>query len=67
MDTNPQQQKHRDHVLSLLNAAIKAVDLAKEASSTTPAAPVFGPVSVLLTTIRVCSILFSDDLFRAHI
>ena len=65
MDTNPQQQKRRDRALSSLNAAIKAVDLAKDAASATPAAPVFGPVSTLLTTIRVRSILFSD-LFQAH-
>ena len=39
--------------LSLLNAAIEAMNLAKEISSVTPAKAVFGSVSALLTMIRV--------------
>ena len=53
MDPSSRRQKRQDRTLFLLNAAIKAVDLAKEASSITPATAVFGPVSILLTTIRV--------------
>ena len=48
----------------MLNAAIKALDLAKEVSSLTPAKAVFGSASVLLTTIRVWFSIFSDDLFQ---
>ena len=66
MDTNFQQQKGRDGALSSLNAAIEAMDLAKELSGITPAKAVFGSVSVLLTMIRV-SALFSGYLLRIHI
>ena len=66
MDTNFQQQKGRDGALSSLNAAIEAMDLAKELSGITPAKAVFGSVSVLLTMIRV-SALFSGYLLRIQI
>jgi hypothetical protein len=55
MDTK--SQRRRDGALSLLNVAIEAMNLAKEASSATPANAVFGSVSVILTTIRVCFLL----------
>ena len=61
MDANSQRRKGQDDVLSLLNMAIEAVNLAKEVSSATPAKAVFGSVSSLLTMIRVCFTLFSDD------
>ena len=41
-----------DGSLSLLNAAIEALNLAKEISSITPAKTVFGASGVLLTMIR---------------
>ena len=47
----------RDATLSLLNAAVKAVNLAKELSSVTPVKAVFGTVSVILTMIRVSPLL----------
>ena len=50
MDANSQRQ---DNYLSLLNVAIEAMNLAKEAMSATPAKAVFGTVSILLTMIRV--------------
>ena len=59
MDANSKQEKWRDGVLSSLNAAIEAMNLAKELASVTPAKAVFGSVSVLLTMIRV-SVLLSD-------
>ena len=59
MDENSNREKWRDGVLSSLNAAIEAMNLAKELASVTPAKAVFGSVSVLLTMIRV-SVLFSD-------
>jgi len=60
MDADLQRQKRRDGALSLLNVAIEAMNLAKEISSITPAKAVFGSVSVLLTMIRVRSLLLSD-------
>ena len=65
MDANP-QQKCQDNTLSLLGVAIDAMELAKEISSVTPAKAVFGSVSIILTMIRVCSLPFSDSLFRVH-
>ena len=65
MDSKQQAQR-RDNPLSLLNAAIEATNLAKEISSATPVKAVFGSVSVLLTMIRVCFLLFHDDEPRVH-
>ena len=42
-----------EDVLSLLNVAIRGLDLAKEVLDVTPAAAVFGSASILLTMIRV--------------
>jgi len=56
MATKSQQPKHRD-ALSSLNAAVAALNLAKELSSVTPAKAVFGTVSVILTMIRVSFLL----------
>ena len=63
MDPNSKRQKRRDDTLSLLNAAIEPVNLAKEVSSVTPANAVFGSVCAFLTMIRVCfisSMLYSS-------
>ena len=60
MDADSKRQKRRDNALLLLGAAIEAMNLAKEISSPTPAKAVFGSVSILLTMIRVCYLLFSD-------
>jgi len=56
----------RDGVLSTLNVAIEAMNLAKEISSITPAKAVFGSVSVLLTMIRVRSPVFSNGVFQVY-
>ena len=53
MNANTQRQKRRDTVLSSLNVAIEASNLAKEFCNITPAKPVFGSFSVILTMIRV--------------
>jgi hypothetical protein len=53
MKADSQRPKERE---ADLNAAIQALNLAKT-SSIPPAKAVFGSVAVLLTTIRVCSIL----------
>ena len=54
MTTKSQPPKGREGTLSLLSAAIEAVNLAEKLSSITPAQAVFGTVSALLTTIKVC-------------
>ena len=66
MATTSQRPERREGSLSLLNAAIEAMNLAKEISSITPAKVVFGTVSVILTTVRVRSPLFCNDLFHVH-
>ena len=66
MDADPKQQKRRDNALSLLNAAIEAMNLAKEVSSATPARVVFGSVGALLTMIRVRFPLFCGDGLWVH-
>ena len=58
MEAKSQRPKGRDNTVSALNAAIDALNLAKEASSITPAKAVFGSVSIILTTIKVSLLLF---------
>jgi hypothetical protein len=53
MNANARQQERREFVLSSLNVAIEASNLAKEFCSITPAKPVFGFLSVILTMIKV--------------
>lgn len=55
MDTKSQRPKHRDAILSSLNAAIDAMGIAKDVMDIAPAKAVFGSVSVVLTMIRVGS------------
>jgi hypothetical protein len=66
MGPKSQRLKRRDGALSSLDAAIEAMNLAKEVSSMTPAKAVFGSVSILLTMIRVFFLLFSDELLQVH-
>jgi hypothetical protein len=66
MDTTVSHRR-RDGALSLLNAAIEAMNLAKEISSATPAKAVFGSVSVILTMIRVCFLLIRLDQPQANV
>ena len=53
MTTKPQRPKGQDGVLSSLNVAIDALNLAKSVSSITPAKAAFDSTGVLLSTIRV--------------
>ena len=53
MEAGSQRPKGRGRTISSLNAAIEAMNLAKEVSSITPAKAVFGSVSILLTMIKV--------------
>ena len=66
MTDSPQQRKGQGKVIPSLNMAIDALNLAKDATSTTPVNPVFGTVATLLTMIRVSSLLFRDGMFQAH-
>jgi len=67
MDAESQRARGRDGALSLLNAAIEALNLAKEISGVTPAKAAFGSVSVLLTMIRVHFLRFCDDELLIHV
>jgi len=53
MEAESQQPKEREGAISALNAAIDALNLAKEISTVTPAKAVFGSVGVILAMIRV--------------
>jgi hypothetical protein len=57
MDTKSRRSKYQDVTLSTLNAAIEAMNLAKEVSSITPAKAIFGSVSLILTMIKVGPLL----------
>ena len=66
MDPKSQRQKRQENSLPLLNAAIQAMNLAKEAMSATPAGVVFGSVGILLTMIRVRFLPSSGGLLHVH-
>ena len=67
MDANsPKRWKRRENVLSLLDVAIKALNLSKDVCGIPPAQVVFGSVGILLTMIRVHFLLFFDDIFWIH-
>ena len=53
MKADSQRPKGRKGAVLVLNAAIEALNLAKELSSITPAKAVFGSVVVVLTMIKV--------------
>jgi len=65
MTTKSQRPKGRENAVSLLNAAIDAINLAENLSSITPAKAVFGTVNVLLTMVKVCFHL-CDGVFHAY-
>ena len=65
MTDKPQRQKG-SKAIPALNMAINGLNIAKEATSTTPVNPVFGSVALLLTMIRVSSLHFCDEMFQAH-
>ena len=66
MTDNSKRPKGRGRRIIALNMAIDALNLAKEASSSTPASPVFGPIALFLTMIRVSSFIFSDEMLQVH-
>ena len=62
MEVELRRPKGREGAISVLDAAIEALNLAKELSSITPAKAVFGSVSVILAMIRVSLLVFVDRL-----
>jgi len=66
MDTHAQRQKRQNNVVSSLDVAIEALNLAEKLSSVTPAKAVFSSVSALLAMIRVGFLLFCDVMFQVH-
>ena len=57
MDSTAPRSKRGADVLSLLNVAIETMNLGEERVNMTPAKAAFGSVSVILTMIRVGSLL----------
>ena len=66
MQAGSQRPKRWENVISALNAAIDATNLAEKASRIAPAKAVFGFVTTLLTLIKVCFPLPRHDLFYVH-
>jgi hypothetical protein len=64
MTTTSQRPNGRENAVSLLNAAIDAMDLAEKISSITPAKAVFGTVSILLAMIKVRFLFFRCGVFQ---
>ena len=62
MTDKSQQPNGQDGVLSALNTAIDGLNLAKEVMDVAPAKAAFGTVAILLTMIRVNSILSSNGI-----
>ena len=67
MVTKPPHPKRHNVNLSLLDGAIEALNLVKEASSIAPAKAVFGSASVLLSMIRVHSSSSHDPEPQIHV
>ena len=67
MDANSKRQERRENTLSLLNVAIDALNLVKEAASVAPAKAAFGSVSIILSMIRVRISLVSDGIPQVHV
>ena len=66
MTDKPQQPKDQDGVLSALNMAIDGLNFVKDIADVAPAKAAFGSVAILLTMIRVGSLLFFDEAFQVH-
>ena len=66
MEAESKRPKGQEAAISALNAAVEAMNLAEKISTIAPAKTVFGTVSILLTLIRVCFMLFCNDLFQIY-
>ena len=60
-----QRPEGREGAISALNEAVEDLNPAKT-SNIPPAKAVFGSVAILLTTVRVCFLLFRSDLLQVH-
>lgn len=65
MEAKSQRPNERE-AIPALNAAIEAVNLAEKTPDITPAKAVFGSVTILLTMIRVCLLLFYNDSLQIY-
>ena len=63
MAAKSQKPEGKENSLSLLNAAIEVIIVAKDAANATPAQAAFSAATVLLTMIRVSFFLFRDGIF----
>lgn len=66
MATGSKRPKGREGTLSLLDAAIEAVDFAEEIATIAPIKAAFRTVKALLTMIKVCFLRFYDKIFQVH-
>ena len=66
MEVESQRPKGREGVISELNEAIAALDLANNISNIAPAKVVFSSVSTLLRLIRVCFPFSYDGLLQVY-
>ena len=62
MKSESQRPKGQEDAISVLNAAIEALNLAEKNSSIPPTKTVFAAASTLLTMIRVRFLLLHNDL-----
>ena len=67
MDANSQSPNRQDNVLTLLDVAVEATNLAKEAMSAAPTKAIFGSVSIILTMIRVRFSRLLRGTFGSHV
>ena len=65
MTDSPQEQKGQSRFIPALDVAIAGLNIAKDATGSTPVNPVFGSVATLLNMIRVCFLPFLNEIFRA--
>ena len=65
MDPKSKQSKRRDDVLSSLDVIIEGLNLAANLSSIAPARAIFSTVGIILTMMRVSSLLLRRDPLRA--
>ena len=66
MTDKSQQRKNGGRVFLKWNVAIDDLNITKKAMSATPAYPLFDSVATLITTIRVSSFLFRDEMCEAY-
>ena len=62
MKVKSQRSKGRETAILVLDAAIEALNIAKELSSITPAKAVFSSVTIILTMIKVGLLVFSSKI-----